>query len=55
MSVDSFDRLVRPEIRVVYPNGRGHSCKVLVPVHELESWVEENAVRTLGLFWRAAA
>jgi excisionase family DNA binding protein len=42
MSRDTFDRYVRDEVRVVR-TGR----KVLVPVAELERWVERNAARTL--------
>jgi hypothetical protein len=42
MSRDSFDRCVRDEIRVVR---RGKL--VLVPVPELEAWLERNAARTL--------
>jgi hypothetical protein len=43
MSVDSFERYVQPEIRVVR---RG--ALVLVPVIELERWIEREAARTLG-------
>lgn len=42
MSRDSFDRFVRDEIRVVR---RGRL--VLVPVVELERWLERSAARTL--------
>ncbi len=42
MSVDSFERYVLPEIRVVR---RG--ALVLVPVTELERWIEENAAMTI--------
>jgi hypothetical protein len=42
MSVDSFDRYVRPSLRLVRL-GR----MVLVAVAELERWVEENAAITL--------
>jgi hypothetical protein len=42
MSVDSFERYVQPEIRLV----RRNSIR-LVPVRELERWVEENAAPTL--------
>lgn len=38
MSRDSFDRYVRDEVRLVRV-GR----KVLVPVRELERWLEKNA------------
>jgi hypothetical protein len=42
MSVDHFERHVQPDLRVV-------RCGqlVLVPLRELERWVEENAARTL--------
>jgi excisionase family DNA binding protein len=43
MSRDSFDRHVRDELRLVRV-GR----KVLIPVKELERWLELNAARTLG-------
>jgi hypothetical protein len=43
MSVDSFERFVMPDVRVVR---RGRL--VLVPVAELERWVAENAARTLS-------
>jgi excisionase family DNA binding protein len=42
MSRDSFDRYVKSEVRVVR---RGRL--VLVPVRELEKWVERNAALTL--------
>jgi excisionase family DNA binding protein len=42
VSVDSFERFVQPEIRVVR---RGRLR--LVPVSELERWLERNAARTL--------
>ena len=42
MSRDHFDRFVRDEVRVVR-TGR----KVLVPVVELERWLERNAARVL--------
>jgi excisionase family DNA binding protein len=42
MSVDSFERHVQPTIRLVRL-GRMR----LVPVHELERWLEENAERAL--------
>ncbi len=47
MSVDSFERYVLPEIRVVR---RG--ALVLVPVAELERWIVENAALTLAEVWR---
>jgi len=43
VSVDMLERHVLPEIRVV-PVGR----RVLVPVAELERFVERNAVRVPG-------
>jgi hypothetical protein len=42
MSRDSFDRYVRDELRLVRV-GR----KVLVPVRELERWLERNAALPL--------
>jgi len=42
MSRDSFDRYVRDELRLVR---RGQL--VLVPVRELERWVDQNAALTL--------
>jgi hypothetical protein len=43
MSVDSFERHVQPDLRLVR-QGR----LVLVPISELEKWVERNAALTLG-------
>jgi hypothetical protein len=42
MSRDAFDEHVKPELRLVR---RGRL--VLVPVRELERWVEREAARTL--------
>jgi excisionase family DNA binding protein len=42
ISRDSFDRHVKPELRIVR---RGRL--VLVPVVELERWLERSAARTL--------
>jgi excisionase family DNA binding protein len=42
MSRDHFDRFVRDELRVIRA-GR----KVIVPVAELERWLERSAARTL--------
>jgi hypothetical protein len=42
VSLDSFERYVQPEIRLV----RRNSIR-LVPVGELERWVEQNAAPTL--------
>lgn len=42
MSVDTFERRVVPEIRVVQ-KGK----KVIVPVRELEAWLERSAARAL--------
>jgi hypothetical protein len=42
MSVDSFERYVMPDLRLVR---RGRL--VLVPVAELEGWVYQNAAPTL--------
>jgi excisionase family DNA binding protein len=44
MSRDSFDRYVRDELRLLRV-GR----KVLVPVSELERWVERNAAVPIAL------
>ncbi|HEY8791317.1 MAG TPA: helix-turn-helix domain-containing protein [Gaiellaceae bacterium] len=43
MSRDTFDRYVRDELRLVRV-GR----KVLVPVRELERWLDRSAARTMG-------
>jgi excisionase family DNA binding protein len=43
MSVDHFERHVQPDLRVVR-SGR----LVLVPLRELERWVDEAAHRVLG-------
>jgi hypothetical protein len=43
MSLDSFERHVQPEIRLV----RRGSMR-LVPVRELERWLEANAALTLA-------
>jgi excisionase family DNA binding protein len=43
MSRDTFDRYVRDELRLVRV-GR----KVLVPVSELERWLDRSAARTIG-------
>lgn len=45
MSVDSFDRYVRPEIRTIR---RGRM--VLVPLSELNEWVDRHAHR-VGSDW----
>jgi hypothetical protein len=42
MSLDSFERHVQPELRMIR---RGKLR--LVPVHELERWAEASAERTL--------
>jgi excisionase family DNA binding protein len=44
VSEDFFDEHVRPEIRPVYKGRR-----VLIPVRELERWVERNAVGVLRI------
>ncbi|HEU0023734.1 MAG TPA: hypothetical protein VFQ12_03845 [Thermoleophilaceae bacterium] len=43
MSLDSFERFVQPEIKLIR-KGRLR----LVPVEELRKWAEANAERTLG-------
>lgn len=43
VSRDFFDEHVKPELRIVR---RGRL--LLVPVRELERWIDENAARTLG-------
>jgi len=42
MSVDSFERHVMADLKLIR-KGR----LVLVPVRELERWLEENAARTI--------
>lgn len=42
MSVDTFERYVMADLKLVRI-GR----KVLVPVRELERWIEQNAARTI--------
>ena len=43
VSINSFERHVQPELRIVR---RGKLR--LIPVSEIERWLEENAERTLG-------
>lgn len=43
MSLDSLERYVQPEVRIVR---RGRLR--LFPVRELERWASSNAARTLG-------
>jgi hypothetical protein len=43
VSIDSFKRYVQPDVRVV----RRGSVR-LIPVAELERWLEANAERVLG-------
>ena len=43
MSLDSFERYVQPDLRLV----RRGSLRV-VPVRELERWLEQHAERVLG-------
>jgi excisionase family DNA binding protein len=50
VSEDYFDEHVRPEIRVVR---RGR--RVLVPVREIEKWIDRNAEEVPLRLWRAAA
>jgi hypothetical protein len=42
MGLDSFERYVQPHIRMVRK-----LSKLLVPVAELETWIEENTERAL--------
>jgi excisionase family DNA binding protein len=42
MSLDSFERYVQPELRLIR---RGRLR--LIPVRELERWLESNAARVL--------
>jgi hypothetical protein len=42
LSVDSFERHVQPQLKVVYVGRRR-----LFPVRELERWLSENAARVL--------
>jgi excisionase family DNA binding protein len=44
VSRDFFDEHVRPELRII----RRGSKTILVPVRELERWVEQSAVRLRG-------
>jgi hypothetical protein len=50
VSVDFFDEHIRPELKVVYLGRR-----VLIPVREIEKWIDRNAEHVFRLFWRAAA
>jgi hypothetical protein len=43
MSIDSFERYVQPDLKLIRP-----SRLVLVPVRELERWIELHAERTLA-------
>jgi hypothetical protein len=43
ISLDSLERYVQPEVRVIR---RGRLR--LFPVRELETWARDNAARTLG-------
>jgi hypothetical protein len=43
MSVDSFERYVQPDLKLIR-QGR----LVVVPVRELERWLEQNAEKTLA-------
>lgn len=43
VSVDFLEEHVLPELRVVYRGRRR-----LIPVRELERWLDESAVRALG-------
>jgi excisionase family DNA binding protein len=42
MSRDTFDRIVKPEVRFV-KRGR----KVIIPVRELDAWLDRNAAVAL--------
>jgi hypothetical protein len=44
ISLDSFERYVQPDLKLIRPDG---SRLRLVPVAELERWVQENATATL--------
>jgi excisionase family DNA binding protein len=41
VSRDFFDEHVRPELRIIRRGGK----TILIPVRELERWVEESAAR----------
>ena len=43
VSLDSFERYVQPELRLIR---RGRLR--LIPVAELERWLDSNAARTIG-------
>jgi excisionase family DNA binding protein len=43
LSLDTFNEYVYPELRVVRRTGR----RILIPVRELEAWLDRNAARTL--------
>lgn len=47
ISVDHFERHVLPDIRVIR-TGRGQRKLMLVPMRELERWVDEHAAYALG-------
>jgi hypothetical protein len=42
VSVDYFEDHIQPELRIIYRGRRR-----LIPVRELERWLDENATRTL--------
>jgi hypothetical protein len=47
VSVDHLERHVLPDLRVVR-SGNGQRRLVLIPVRELERWLDENAAYPLG-------
>jgi hypothetical protein len=47
LSVDSFERYVMPDLRVVRV-GSGAHPRILIPLRELERWVERNAAQPLA-------
>jgi hypothetical protein len=42
VSVDYFEDHIQPELRIIYRGRRR-----LIPVREIERWLDENATRTL--------
>lgn len=49
VSVDTFDRRIRPHLREVRirPTPQSDRALVRIPVRELERWIEESAARAV--------